>query len=67
MAVGLNSLWGIIHTMKKELGMSWNEIMWKRSWINCELMLADAGKMVKKDSIVVQMSGKDLATRFRNG
>lgn len=35
----------------KELNLTWNEIMWERSWINIEMMLADSAKMVKKNSI----------------
>ena len=46
---GLNSLWGMIGMIMKELHMSWDEILYKRSWINIKMMLADAPRLSKKD------------------
>lgn len=37
--------------------------MWKRSWINIEMMLADQPKMVKKQTKIKKMSGAALAAR----
>lgn len=49
----------------KETGMSWNELMWRRSWINIQMMLADAPKLIrgKKEQ---KISGKGLAARFKS-
>lgn len=41
--------------------MSWYEVMWKRSWINIQMMLGDAPKMVKKSEVVTNTSGKEMA------
>ncbi|MES2651266.1 MAG: hypothetical protein V4663_05970 [Bacteroidota bacterium] len=67
-SVGLNSLWGMIYMIMEKLGMSWYEIMWKRSWINIEMMLADAPRMAKKnkEDTVPTLTGKQLAARRKS-
>jgi hypothetical protein len=63
-AVGLHSLWGMLHTIIKELNMTWDEVMWQRSWINIQMMLADSARMTKAP-IVKKLSGKELATMHK--
>ena len=47
--VGLHSLWGTIITAQKETGCSWDEILYKRSWINIRMMLADAPRVQRSN------------------
>lgn len=49
----------------KELGMSWDEIMWKRSWTNIEMMLADASRLGKQKPR--KMTGADIFKMKSNG
>ena len=60
----MNSLWGWIYQLRKELHMSHYELMWQRSWINIEMMLADQPRMVKKGETLT--TGKEAANRWRN-
>lgn len=43
--------------------MTWHEVMWKRSWINIEMQLKDQARMVKRDSVVVKLTGAQAAAR----
>jgi hypothetical protein len=63
--VGLNSVWGVVHTLMKELNLTWDEIMWRRSWINIEMMLADSARMVKGKE-VKQIDDAGLRAMFGN-
>ncbi|GGH02744.1 hypothetical protein GCM10007422_17370 [Pedobacter zeae] len=63
-AIGLNSLWGIIGGIRKEFHLSHNEIMWKRSWTNITMMMADQSRMVKKKKQPVVTTGAEMAARF---
>lgn len=62
-AVGLNSVWGVVHTLMKELHLSWDEIMWERSWVNIEMMLGDSARMVKGREIK-KVTDAELKTMF---
>lgn len=48
----------------KDLGMTWKEIMWERSWINIEMILADSARMVK-GSEIKKGNTDDLAARIK--
>lgn len=63
-AVGLNSVWGVIHTLMKELNLTWDEIMWERSWINIEMMLADSARMIKAKDEVRKVDYNTLKNMF---
>jgi hypothetical protein len=62
-AVGLNSVWGVMHTLMKELNMTWDEIMWERSWLNIEMMLGDSARMAKGKQ-VKQVNDDELRAIF---
>lgn len=62
-SVGLNSLWGMIYMIREKLNMSHHEIMWKRSWINIEMMLADQPRVVNIKKKPINVTGKFLAER----
>lgn len=62
-SVGLNSLWGMIYMIREKLHMSHYELMWKRSWINIEMMLADQPRVVSIKKKPTVVSGKFLAER----
>lgn len=62
-SVGLNSLWGMIYMIREKLHMSHREIMWKRSWINIEMMLADSPRLAKVKKEPTTVSGKFLAAK----
>jgi len=65
--VGLNSLFGMVYLIMKETHMSWNEIMWRRSWITVQWMLDDAPKVIRtKVNGEKTISGKGLAARFKS-
>lgn len=56
----------MIHTIMEKLNMTWHEVMWKRSWINIQMMLADSSKLVKKyPGGIPTLSGKEMAARHR--
>jgi len=51
----------------KETNMSYNDVMWRRSWISLQWMLADAPKVVKVNpNGEKKISGKGLAARFKS-
>lgn len=50
--------------LREKLHMSHYEIMWQRSWINIEMMLADQPRMAKRGE--VQTSGKKAAQIWKN-
>lgn len=69
-ATGLNSLWGIVYLVAEKTGWSYNEIVYKRSWINIRMMLADApgtkyAKKGKSGRKLVMMSGDDLVKKLK--
>lgn len=45
----------------KETGMSWRQIMWQRSWLNIQMMVADAPGLKKQNNTTKKVAGKDLA------
>lgn len=47
----------------EKLHMSWYEVMWKRSWINIQMMLADSPRQIKSSEIVKTFSGKEMAAQ----
>lgn len=53
----------MIYMVMEKLHMSWHEIMWKRSWINIVLMIADSPKTVKKETVVQKATGREMAER----
>lgn len=66
---GLHSFWGMIGQVMKELHMDWDEILYKRSWINIKMMLADAPRLSKRskkpksktDKKIIPIDGADFA------
>lgn len=61
-ATGLNSPWGIEWMIYEKTGWTRHYVMWKVSWINIQMMLADAPRMGKKgkDSKQFVKSDKEL-------
>lgn len=56
----------MVYLIMKETGMSWGEIMWKRSWITIQWMLDDAPKVIRTaKNGEKNISGKGLAARFK--
>lgn len=49
----------------KETGMTWQHIMWQRSWLNIQMMIADAPGLKKQSSTTKKVAGKDLASFIR--
>lgn len=50
----------------KETHMSWNEIMWRRSWLSIQWMLDDSPKVIRTNPTGEKtISGKGLAARFK--
>lgn len=45
--------------------MSWDELMWRQSWINIQMMLADAPKLIRGNQ-EKKISGKGLAARYKS-
>lgn len=43
--VGLNSLWGSIWSIAEKTGWTVDYILWRVSWVNLRLMLADAPRI----------------------
>lgn len=70
-ATGLNSLWGIVYLIAEKTGWSYKEILYKRSWINIRMMLADAPgtRYAKKGTagkeLVMIEDGNELAERLK--
>src|SRR5690606_19803607 len=65
---GMHSPWGIIQQVIKETGWTWHYVLWRVSWANIMMMMADRPgmrrqtvKKVDKDSI------KTHRQRFNNG
>lgn len=54
----------------KETGMSWDDVLYKRSWINIKMLLADAPRLNKASKTghnkkeVIPISGSDLASNL---
>lgn len=46
--VGLNSPWGRIWNIASETGWNYHYILWGVSWINIQMMLADAPRYIRK-------------------
>lgn len=59
----------MIGQIMKELHMDWDEILYKRSWINIKMMLADAPRLSKRskkpesktDKEIIPIDGADFA------
>ncbi|SFQ27051.1 hypothetical protein SAMN04515674_12154 [Pseudarcicella hirudinis] len=62
----MNSLFGVLYHIMEKTGMSWNEIFYKRSWVAITMLLADSPRTVKKSSVKVNVSGKQLFERLKN-
>lgn len=51
----------------KETGMSWDEVLYVRSWVNIRMLLADAPRLTKVSNNnnttkkVIPIAGSDLA------
>ena len=53
----------------KETGMSWDEVLYKRSWINIRMLLADAPRLggnskSSSNKKITPISGEDLAKQL---
>lgn len=53
----------------KETGMSWDEVLYKRSWINIRMLLADAPRLEgnsksSSNKKITPISGEDLAKQL---
>ncbi|MEO7212659.1 hypothetical protein [Mucilaginibacter sp.] len=59
----MHSPWGKNFNIIKELGFTWHQLMWKISWINLQMMLADAPsyKTRNKDKVKKATSFDDFA------
>jgi hypothetical protein len=42
----MNSPWGMIFNLIKETNLTWDDIFWNISWVNIQMMLADAPRYV---------------------
>ncbi|QTE36029.1 hypothetical protein J3L18_23235 [Mucilaginibacter gossypii] len=58
----MHSPWGINYSILKELGFTWDYLMWKISWVNVLMMLADAPryKSKEKDGVTEANSFEDF-------
>lgn len=56
----MNSLFGILFHIMEKTGLSYNELMYKISWVTIQMMLADSPRLVKKSEIVRKVSGREL-------
>ncbi|WP_124559410.1 hypothetical protein [Pedobacter sp. KBW01] len=55
----------MIYMIMEKTGMSWYELMWRRSWVNVLMMFADAPKTIRKKPGTVTISGKEMAARHK--
>lgn len=57
----------MLHQVISETGWTWHYVLWKVSRANIMLMMSDRSnvKSVKKEDIVIEDSGKNLAARFK--
>lgn len=66
----MHSPWGVIAHARKELGYTHFEIMWRVSWVNVVIGLADRPGFKKKGETVVRVEKGDIKKhreRFNNG
>ena len=59
MACGQHSLWGLIFSIARETGWHWNEVLWKVSWVNIRVMLADAPGYKKQPEVKKQLETEE--------
>lgn len=59
----MHSLWGMIYMVAEKTGWSWDEILYKRSWINVRMMLADAPRLGKASKKRRKLKGLDELKR----
>jgi len=45
---GMHSPWGILQQVTKETAMPWHHVLWRVSWANIMLMMADRPGMKKR-------------------
>ena len=43
----MNSLWGKLFNLIKETSLTWHDLLWKISWVNVSMMIADGPKYGK--------------------
>jgi len=61
----MHSPWGLIYSLAKELGWTWNEILWGTSKANMMLMMADRPNYKRREDQAIPDTGKGLAQRFK--
>ncbi|MEZ2337692.1 hypothetical protein AB6735_18745 [Mucilaginibacter sp. RCC_168] len=44
----MNSPWGLYYSIIEKTGWTWHYMLWKVSWINIQMMLADAPRYKSK-------------------
>jgi hypothetical protein len=52
----MHSPWGSNFNIIKELGFTWHYMMWKISWINIQMMLADAPRYNAEDKEEIKVA-----------
>lgn len=48
---GSHSLWGIIWSIQKETGWTQQYVLWGESWMNIQMKIADAPRMVSGSKV----------------
>jgi hypothetical protein len=63
----MHSPWGILGHAVRETGYTWHYLLWKISWANVMLMMADRSnfKTIKPEDRVIEENGADLLNRFK--
>ncbi len=66
--IGLNSLWGMIYQVRKEISLSRREVLWVESWVNISMMVADAPRYLgfKKEDESKSLTDNELKDQLSN-
>lgn len=61
----MHSPWGVLHQVIKETGWTWHYILWRVSWVNIMMMMADRSGFKKAGEQVTKVSKEEIAERRR--
>lgn len=61
----MHSPWGVLQQVIKETGWTWHCILWRISWANIMLMMADRPGFKKAGEQVTKVSKEEIAERRR--